>query len=392
MTNINPVITILGSGTMGAGIAQVAATNQCCVNLLDTDPEAIKNAQICISDNLNRAVSHEQLTQIQADDTLQRINFSPTHDDLKKTDLLIEAVVEDLKLKAFAISSLLPYLSENCIIATNTSSLSIEDLALNLSEMTRTIGLHFFNPPTIQPLVELVHLKTSSQKVIDKAISILTIWGKTIVLSKDSPGFIVNRIARPFYLEAWRILDEGIAQITTIDRAMRELGGFPMGPFELIDFLGHDLNYAVSQSLYKQLNKPDRFKPPQRQKELIAANKLGRKTNMGAYDYSTDPPTPVLVAHKIGFDPTPQTQEVSMHIVSSTIANNPDMFGPEYYTYARILVSMINEAKRVFDEGVASMADINTAMKLGTRHPHGPFEYADMIGTLPKPQHAPPVS
>ncbi len=392
MTSINTTITVLGCGTMGTGIAQVAATNECYVNLLDTDSDAIKNGQMRIADDLNRAISQKRITQTQADDTLQRINFSPTHDDLSKTDLLIEAVIEDLKLKAFAISSLMPYLNDNCIIATNTSSLSVEDIALNLSEMTRTIGLHFFNPPTRQPLVELIHLKTSSQEVIDTATSIVTGWDKTVVLSKDSPGFIVNRIARPFYLEAWKILDEGIAQITTIDRAMRELGGFPMGPFELMDYLGHDLNHAVSHALYKKLDKPDRLKPPEKQKELIAENKLGRKTTIGAYDYSTDPPTPVLAAHKIGFDPTPQTQEVSMHIVSSTIADNPDMFGPEYYTYARILISMINEAKRVFDEGIASMDDINTAMRLGTRHPHGPFEYAEMIGALPKPQHVPPAS
>lgn len=343
---------VIGAGTMGSGIAQVAAAAGWKVVLFDQQSGMVEKALAGITKSLASQVSKGRITQSEADDIFNRVLPGSSLQDLAHCDLIIEAIVERHEIKASVFRELETIVSENCILASNTSSLSIASLAAACKKPERFIGIHFFNPAPIMKLVEIIPAVQTSESTRDLAHGIIKSWGKTTVLAKDTPGFIVNRVARPFYGEALRIHDEGIADIATIDFAMKSLGGFPMGPFELMDFIGHDVNYTVTETVFHAFFCDPRYMPSFTQKRLMEAGFLGRKSGRGFYDYSEGATKP---AHR------------EEHFLLKLI-------------FDRILAMLINEAAEALHYGIAGKEDIDIAMTKGVNYPKGLFEWADQIG------------
>lgn len=278
-------IGILGSGTMGGGIAHGAAQSGFNVLLYDVSGDALQKAVKKIREDLTRSVEQSRLTQLQADNTLSNIHVHSTLNPLHRCDFIIEAAVEDLSVKRELFKRLDDVLPSHAILATNTSSLSITSLASATKRAPSVVGMHFFNPPLIMKLVEVVRGKQTSDETVLIVSELAEQLGKVPVLCKDTPGFIVNRVARPYYGEALRILGEGVASVEEIDRIVRLSGGFKMGPFELMDLIGIDVNYAVTKSLYEQYFHEPRFRPHLIQRQMVEAGTLGRKTKRGFYSY-----------------------------------------------------------------------------------------------------------
>ena len=376
-TAIHP-IGIIGAGTMGAGIAQVAATSGWPVFILDVDPQTVRGAIDAIHKRLDRQVQKGLVTGEQRDEILPRLKIAGSAVDLKECDLVIEAIVEDMAVKSMALGRVMHELPKDAVIASNTSSLSITKLGETLGQPQRVVGLHFFNPAPLMPLVEVVAGARSSFEALKRVTLIAEAWGKTVVRCNDTPGFIVNRVARPFYLESFRILEDGLAGVDEIDKAMRDLGGFKMGPFELTDLIGHDVNTATTQSVWEQLGKPARLRPCKLQQQLVSEGHLGRKNGRGAYNYTLDPPVPSLLPVRKSLAMTDRVHAA----VDDFVPRATDQIGSplEKYVFARVLVAIMNEAAWALTEGVASAADINIALKLGTNYPKGPLEWAEEIG------------
>ena len=244
-------VGIIGSGTMGSGIAQVAATAGCMVNLYDTNQMALDKARASLEKILNRLIEKGRIDTNEKIRIQNNINYVDSLKELSDSNLTIEAIIENLDIKQKVFSELEKHVSEDCIIASNTSSLSIASIAASLKNPKRCVGIHFFNPAPLMKLVEVIPAIQTSYEVLEKTIDTITSWGKTIAVTKDTPGFIVNRVARPFYGEALRIYEEGIADFETIDHSLKTLGGFRMGPFELMDFIGNDINYTVTETVFK---------------------------------------------------------------------------------------------------------------------------------------------
>ncbi|MEC7864143.1 MAG: 3-hydroxyacyl-CoA dehydrogenase NAD-binding domain-containing protein, partial [Bacteroidota bacterium] len=280
-------VSVIGAGTMGAGIAQIAATNKHEVCLFDSFGGAIKNAQKKLTNILSRLVEKEKIKIAEKDAILGRINFSTELNDVKGSELVIEAIIEDLEIKQKTFSDIEKLVNKNCIIASNTSSLSIASIGSACKKDERVIGIHFFNPAPLMPLVEIIPAVQTSEKTLNSAKAIIDSWGKITVVVKDTPGFIVNRVARPFYGEALRIFEEGIADFTTIDWALKEIGGFRMGPFELMDYIGNDINYTVTTTIFTNFYFDQRYKPSFTQKRMVEAGYLGKKSGRGYYNYSS---------------------------------------------------------------------------------------------------------
>jgi 3-hydroxybutyryl-CoA dehydrogenase len=278
-------IGILGAGTMGSGIAQNAALSGFNVLLYDAFADALPRALDRIKANLVRSVEKGRLTQQQADAALGNIHIHSTLTQLQRSDFLIEAAVEDLAVKKELFHKLEEIVPAHAIFASNTSSLSITSIASATKRPALVVGMHFFNPPTIMKLVEVVRGKQTSDETIRITTDLASQLGKVAVQCKDTPGFIVNRVARPFYGEALRLLGEGVATVETIDEIVRRSGGFKMGPFELMDLIGIDVNYAVTQSVYEQFFHEPRFRPHPIQRQMVEAGTLGRKTKRGFYSY-----------------------------------------------------------------------------------------------------------
>lgn len=281
-------IGVIGAGTMGAGIAQVAASAGHPVVLFDVASGAAQNGLESIRIGLDKLIERGKKSQREVDDLCARITPADKIDALAPADLIIEAIVESLDVKRSVFSELEAICSEKTIIASNTSSISISALAAKLDNPERLIGMHFFNPAAILKLVEVVSGLHTSSDVANTVFDIAKKWGKTPVHAKSTPGFIVNRIARPYYGEALRSLNEQAASVATIDQIMRSCGGFRMGPFELMDLIGQDINLAVSESVYQAYYGDKRFQPSVLQAEMVAGGLLGRKTGRGYYDYSQD--------------------------------------------------------------------------------------------------------
>jgi 3-hydroxybutyryl-CoA dehydrogenase len=346
-------IGIIGSGTMGAGIAQVAAQASNKVIVVDKNEAALEKAKANLTLTLKKLVEKEKMSSKQASDIESNISWTGDLKALKKCNLVIEAIVENLEVKNSLFTEIETIVSEDCILASNTSSLSITELAANCKHPERFIGIHFFNPAPIMKLVEIIPAMQTKDDVVETCMDIIKSWHKHPAKAKDTPGFIVNRIARPYYSEALRIYEEGIASIEEIDIIMKTVGGFKMGPFELMDMIGHDVNYVVTETVWKSFYYDTKYTPSISQKKLVEARWYGKKSGRGFYDYS------VLNA-------LPKELEKSVK-VQQKIAD-------------RILVMLINEAANAFYMNVASVSDIDMAMTMGVNYPKGLLSWADDLG------------
>jgi 3-hydroxybutyryl-CoA dehydrogenase len=364
------IVGIVGAGTMGAGIGQVALEAGCEVVFYDVDEAAVEGGRERIRDGLTRRASKLGLDpdglEAWVAERLDRIRQVPTVDGLAdEADLVIESAAEDLALKRTIFRTLDDVAEADVILATNTSALSVAEIAEVTTRPDRVIGLHFFNPAPIMALVEVVAPPLADPGIVARAVATMTAWGKTPVVCADSPGFIVNRVNRPFTLEALALLADGRGTIESIDGAMRA-AGFPIGPFELMDLTGVDVTLAASGGIFELSRASgdalaERFRPSPIQERLVASGRLGRKTGTGFYDYGSD-----------GRPTGPASESVV------AVTSGADM--PPDRIVARITLAIINEAHRALGDRVATTADIDLAMRLGAGHTIGPFERAAVLG------------
>lgn len=290
MTNFtkDSIIAVIGAGTMGAGIAQVAAKARHQVLLFDVAEGAAQKGIESTRKGLEKLVQRKRITQSEVDALIARIKPITDINDLAPADLVIEAIVEKLEVKQTLFGLLEKICHTNTVIASNTSSISITAIGSQLLRPQNLIGMHFFNPAPIMKLVEVISGLDTDKNVANNVFELAKSWGKLAVHAKSTPGFIVNRVARPFYAESLRVHQEGAADIATIDLLFRDCGGFKMGPFELMDLIGHDVNYAVTCSVFDSFYHDQRFLPSLLQKELLDAGHLGRKSGRGFYHYNND--------------------------------------------------------------------------------------------------------
>jgi len=343
-------IAIIGSGTMGSGIAQVAATSGCIVKLFDLNQEALTKSATALETTLSKLVEKEKIDATEKSRIQNNIFYVNTLKELSDSDLVIEAIVENLEVKRKVFSELETLVSENTILASNTSSLSIASIAASCQKPERVIGIHFFNPAPLMQLVEVIPAVQTSEEVLQKSVQIISDWKKVVAVAKDTPGFIVNRVARPFYSESLRIYDEGVADFATIDWALKTIGGFRMGPFELMDMIGHDVNYVVTETVFTAFYFDPKFKPSFTQKRLLEAGFLGRKSGRGFYNYNQELPAP--------------TEDT---VIAKSI-------------FERVIVMLINEAADTLFLNIASAKDIDNAMTKGVNYPKGLLAWADELG------------
>ena len=344
-------IAIIGAGAMGTGIGLVAALAGNEVIIFDAIADCRIKARDNIQESLNKLASKGKITDQELKAVFGRIYFVENIDGISGSAMVIEAIVENEAEKKKLYSLIEPLIAEDAILASNTSSLSITGLANGLKYPERFIGIHFFNPPLLMQLVEVIPALQTSQSVVDQVVDEIPMWGKKVVKAKDTPGFIVNRIARPFYGEALKIAEEQLATPAVIDQAMKEFGGFRMGPFELMDFIGNDINEAVTRSVWTAMHFDSRYRPSQMQVNLVKAGWFGRKSGRGYYDYK-------------------ETTAVSTESISP---------GHDFI-FNRILVMLINEAADAVYYGIASKEDVDLAMTLGVNYPKGLLRWADEIG------------
>ncbi|MFL1895068.1 3-hydroxyacyl-CoA dehydrogenase NAD-binding domain-containing protein [Aquimarina sp. 2-A2] len=358
-------VGVIGSGTMGSGIAQVAATAGCSVKLYDTNTAALEKSEIALDKVLSRLIEKNRIDATEKQRIQDNISYVTSLSDLGDSELTIEAIIENLEIKQQVFTALESYVSDTAIIASNTSSLSIASIAASLQKPERCIGIHFFNPAPLMKLVEVIPAIQTSEVVLDSITQTIKDWKKVVAVAKDTPGFIVNRVARPFYGESLRIYEEGVADIAHIDKALKSLGGFRMGPFELMDFIGNDVNYTVTETVFEAFYFDPRYKPSFTQKRLSEAGYLGRKTGKGYYHYDSN--------GKL------TSQNVSNKIVSTS--NEEDSKDAvSQYIFDRVLVMLINEAADALFWNIASAEDIDNAMTKGVNYPKGLLQWADEKG------------
>lgn len=344
-------IGVIGAGTMGTGIAQVAATQGHQVYLYDAYPKQLGKSKEGLESILARQVEKERMTQKEVDGILNRIEFVDNITNFGECGFVIEAIVEDLEVKKDTFARLEGIVPKDCVLASNTSSLSIAAISSALKKPERFLGVHFFNPAPLMKLVEVIPGIATDDEVFSSTKKFIKSWDKITVSGKDTPGFIVNRVARPFYGEALRIYEEGIADAATIDWAMKEIGGFRMGPFELMDLIGHDVNYEVTSTVFEAFYYDPRFKPSFAQKRMVEAGWLGRKSGRGFYNYNDESKNP---------EP-----------------NKDEKLGQEIFD--RILTMLINEACDAVFMNIASVEDVDLAMQNGVNYPKGLLKWGDEI-------------
>ena len=348
-------IGILGSGSMGSGIAQIAATAGHEVILYDKNKEALTKTSKNLRRILNRLVEKGRIDDAAANAIFGRIYLVNNMNAYAECGLIIEAIVENLEIKKSVFQQMESIVRDDCILASNTSSLSIASIAAACEKSERVIGIHFFNPAPLMKLVEIIPAVQTNDKVLEESQKLIDSWGKLTVITKDTPGFIVNRVARPFYAESLRILEEGVADVPTIDWAMTEIAGFRMGPFTLMDYIGNDVNYTVTETVFTAFYFDPRYKPSFTQKRLSEACYLGRKSGRGFYDYSENAKNVEPI----------KDIKLGKRIVE------------------RIVAMLINEAADAVFWQIASKKDIDLAMTKGVNYPKGLLQWADEIG-IPK--------
>ncbi|WP_114821987.1 3-hydroxyacyl-CoA dehydrogenase NAD-binding domain-containing protein [Chryseobacterium sp. KLBC 52] len=345
-------IGIIGAGTMGIGIAQVAATNGCKVWVYDANAKQVETATVGLEKTLTKLVDKQKISGDKMTEILANISIATELKDFKDCELIIEAIIENKEIKTKVFTELENYVSESCVLSSNTSSISITSLGAELKKPERFIGIHFFNPAPLMPLVEVIPSLLTEKTLAEKIYNLMKEWGKTPVIAKDIPGFIVNRIARPYYGEGLRIVEENIATPEQVDDAMKTLGNFKMGPFELMDLIGVDVNFAVTTTVYKDYFYDPKYKPSLLQQRMSEAKLHGRKTGKGFYDYSEGAEKPVAQKDEALY------QQIFLRIIS-------------------MLINEAVEAKRL---GVANDEDIELAMQKGVNYPKGLLSWGKEIG------------
>ncbi|NOQ73540.1 MAG: 3-hydroxybutyryl-CoA dehydrogenase [Crocinitomix sp.] len=345
-------IGILGAGSMGSGIAQVASQSGHEVVLFDTNAAQLEKSKGELAKIMARLIEKGRVTNEESEAIQGRISYITSMDDFAGSGLIIEAIIENLDIKKKVFAELEGIVDGDCILASNTSSLSIASIAAACEKSERVIGIHFFNPAPLMPLVEIIPAVQTAEAITTAARNLIDSWKKITVLAKDTPGFIVNRVARPFYGEALKIYEEGVADFATIDWAMTELGGFRMGPFTLMDYIGNDINYTVTETVFAAFYYDPRYRPSFTQKRHSEAGWFGRKSGRGYYDYAEG-------AVKVA----PNTDTV----VGNKILN-------------RILVLLINEAIDAVFLNIASPTDVDLAMTKGVNYPKGLLKWGNEIG------------
>jgi 3-hydroxybutyryl-CoA dehydrogenase len=343
-------VGIIGSGTMGSGIAQVAATAGCVVKLVDVTATVLEKSKLALENTLSKLVDKDKIDANEKARIQANISYVTELTALADADLVIEAIVENIEVKRKVFAELESVVSKHCILASNTSSLSIASIAASCTTPERVLGIHFFNPAPLMQLVEVIPAVQTSEDVLKQSVEIISSWNKTVAVAKDTPGFIVNRVARPFYSESLRLYEEGVADFATIDWALKTIGQFRMGPFELMDMIGHDVNYVVTETVFTAFYFDPKFKPSFTQKRLLEAGFLGRKSGRGFYNYSQDLPQP--------------TEDLQL---AKSI-------------FDRVIVMLVNEAADTLFLNIASAKDIDNAMTKGVNYPKGLLAWADELG------------
>ena len=339
----NQKAMVVGAGAMGCGIAQVLVEAGWEVLLYDTQDASLENGIARVRGVWDKLVEKGKINDAQRSAYNKQLSAAYVLREAAEVSLVIEAIYENLDAKRSVFTTLDDVVREDCILATNTSSLSVSSIAAGVKHPERLIGLHFFNPAPLMPLVEIVPGIATDPAVVEACVAAVAAWGKVGVVAKDSPGFLVNRIARPFYGEALHLFEEQMADMATIDWALTELGGFRMGPFALMDLIGHDVNYVVTETVWKQFYYDPRFRPSLSQKRLLDAGWLGRKSGRGFYDYRNGATLP---------EPT-RNEALGRAIVD------------------RVVAMLINEAADAVYRGLGSESDVETAMLKGVNYPKG---------------------
>lgn len=335
---------------MGSGIAQVAAAAGHKVVVFDSNNAALEKSASQLKSTIAKLAEKGKVQDPEA--FIARLSYASNLDGLKDCGLIIEAIIENLDIKKKVFADVEKVVSDRCVLATNTSSLSVTSIAAACTGAHRVVGLHFFNPAPLMALVEVVPAVQTDTTLVQDCKTLMAEWGKVPVITKDTPGFIVNRVARPFYGEAIRIMEEGIADMATIDWAMTALAGFKMGPFTLTDYIGHDVNYVVTETVFQSFFYDPRYKPSFSQKRLLEAGWLGRKTGRGFYNYAEGAEQPM-----------PTKDEA----LGNKIAE-------------RVIVMLINEAVEALHLNIASAQDLELAMTKGVNYPKGLLQWCDEWG------------
>ncbi len=353
MTNVG----IIGAGTMGIGIAQVAATNGCKVWVYDANAKQVETATVGLEKTLTKLVDKQKISAERMTEILANISIATELKDFKECELIIEAIIENKEIKTKVFTELENHVSETCVIGSNTSSISITSLGAELQKPERFIGIHFFNPAPLMPLVEVIPSLLTENSLAEKIYSLMKDWGKTPVIAKDIPGFIVNRIARPYYGEALRIVEENIATVEQVDDAMKTIGNFKMGPFELMDLIGVDVNFSVTKTVYNEYFYDPKYKPSLLQQRMSEAKLHGRKTGKGFYDYSD--------------------KKQESRINNQEFEKNDELY---QQIFLRIISMLINEAVEAKRLGIANDEDLELAMQKGVNYPKGLLVWGKEIG------------
>ena len=345
-------VGIIGAGTMGIGIAKVAATNGCKVWVYDANAKQVETATVGLEKTLTKLVDKQKISAEKMAEILTNISIATELKDFKDCELVIEAIIENKEIKTKVFTELEKHVSESCVIGSNTSSISITSLGAELQKPERFIGIHFFNPAPLMPLVEIIPSLLTEKSLAEKMYNLMKDWGKTPVIAKDIPGFIVNRIARPYYGEGLRIVEENIATVEQVDDAMKTIGNFKMGPFELMDLIGVDVNFSVTKTVYNEYFYDPKYKPSLLQQRMSEAKLHGRKTGKGFYDYSEGAAKPVAEKNNALY------QQIFLRIIS-------------------MLINEAVESKRL---GVANGEDLELAMQKGVNYPKGLLAWGKEIG------------